>query len=50
MSMMLLSPPLGVICGYIMTVLILLKSNWHVSFLVQGLMALSSAIIIIFIP
>jgi len=50
MSMMLLSPPLGVIGGYIMTVLILFYSSWHVSFLVQGIMAVLSAAVLLLIP
>jgi hypothetical protein len=48
--MMLLSPPLGVIGGYLMTAIILFKSSWHVSFLIQGLMVLFFACILFILP
>ena len=50
MSVMLLSPPLGVIGGYTMTAIILFNSNWHVSFLIQGLMVLSLAGVLLVLP
>ena len=50
MPLMLLSPPLGVIAGYIMTAIIILKSNWHISFLIQGLTILILALLILIFP
>ena len=49
MSLMMLSPPLGIIIGFVMTRVIMIDFSWQASFVVQGLIQSSLALIFLFV-
>ena len=50
MSLMLLSPPLGIISGYIMTAWLINHVRWEISFYIQGVIMILCFILTLFVP